>query len=495
MRDIKTKTIDGFMWLLAGKGFQSILKIIVLAMLARLLSPEDFGLVAISIVLLGFSKILVDLGVGPALVQKKSIDQGHISSGFYISIILSLFLGLVIFSSRVTISEFFNTPELYNVLPIVTIIFILKSFSLVNESIALKELHFKRLAVIEFTSYFFGYAVLSTILAKLGYGYFSIIWAIFLQELIRTLLIIIFFPVKLTLEIDRAKSIELLSFGFGNTIGKVANSLGNTLDQIMLSKYAGVSSLGTYSRAYQLGVMPLNIIGSSVNKVLFSSFSLIQDETERLRRNYYRAYALASFLVFPIMMILYTQSDAIIYIVLGDGWSSAASILQLMAFGMFFRLANKINDSMARALGLIYKRAVVQCIFALVVGFSSFYFVSSGVQAIVWCVNTALAINFLLMTILIGRKISLSIGRVIESALTGLLASLIVLAVNVSFGYLSPMLGLESAELISMFIVSIVSLCLIVAGLIFIPNLLLRKESLFLKDLLDRYKKTSPCYK
>lgn len=487
MQNIKTKTVTGFLWLLVGNGFQSILKLVVLAVLARLLTPEDFGIVAISTVLLSFSKILVDLGVGPALVQKKVIDQGHISSGFFISVLLSLCLASTIYLFRAKIGEFLNVPELYDVLPIIAIIFIFKSFCLVHESIALKELQFKRLAVIEFTSYFIGYAILSILLASLGYGYFSIVWAVFAQELIRTLLVVSAFKVNLTLGVKRVQSFELLSFGFGNTLGQIANNLGNSLDQMMLSKYAGVGLLGVYSRAYQLGVMPLNIIGSSVNKVLFSSFSIIQDEKERLRRNYYRACALASLLVLPLIVILYSQADAIIYFVLGSKWSTAAPVLQLMAFGMLFRLINKINDSIARALGIIYKRAVVQCVFAILVGCGSYYFVSYGLSAVIWCVNAALAVNFILMTTLISREINIKVGRLLESISTGFLAALIVLSVVVGVDVLFSLAKVDNAQIISMFIVLVVSLAFLVLGVLFTPDLLFRKESVFLQGVFSQY--------
>ena len=188
-KDLKKKTFNGFLWLFAGSSTQTILQVVVLSVLARLISPEDFGVVAISTIFLGFSKIFSQLGMGAAIVQKETITKKHIRTAYTSSLLIGVFFCVLtqLFSNKFAI--YFEMPELSRVLKFVSSLFIIDSFISVSQSLLQRKLRMKLFALTELISYLIGFGVLGVPLAIMGYGMYALVYASILQAVIRAIMV------------------------------------------------------------------------------------------------------------------------------------------------------------------------------------------------------------------------------------------------------------------------------------------------------------------
>jgi len=329
--------------------------------LARILSPAEFGIVTASLVISGFGLIFTEIGVGPSIVQKKNITVEHIKAGFFISAFISIVMAYSVNEFKNEISELFNIKDLAGVIPYLALIYLLRGLTVVSEALLQRKHEFKKISIIEFISYSLGYGVTSIILAYQGYSYWSLIIAQLVQTIIPLIPVFKIAPYK-----------ELLYFGVGFTAAKIANYVANQSDKFIISRYLGESALGLYGRSYQLAVMPINLIGRVLDKVTFPIMSEMQGDERKLKTGYEKLLISASFMAFPLSCILFILSDEIVLFVLGDKWLSVTTIFQIMVFGLVFKLAFKISDSMLKALGKVYKLAVRQTVYAFAVSIFCF---------------------------------------------------------------------------------------------------------------------------
>ena len=187
--DLKKKTFSGFIWLFAGNSSQTVFQILVTTILARLISPDDFGVVAIGTVFIGFSKIFSQLGMGAAIVQRREISTSHIRTAFSISLFLGIFFCLLTVMLSNQVALYFEMTELSTVLKMVSIIFIIDSFVSVSQAIIQRKLKMKYYALTELISYLIAFGGLGVTLAFLNYGMYALVYASILQAILRAILV------------------------------------------------------------------------------------------------------------------------------------------------------------------------------------------------------------------------------------------------------------------------------------------------------------------
>jgi len=464
--------LKGALWIGSGVGGQVFIQIIVLMILARILSPADFGVVTASLVISGLGLIFTEIGVGPSIVQKKIISNNHIRAGFFVSVILAGMMAYLINELRMEISELFNIKELAEVIPCLALIYLLRGFSVVSESLLQREHEFKKIAIVEFISYSLGYGVTSITLAYHGYSYWSLIIAQLVQATIRSILFFILKKISIIPTFEITPYRELLHYGVGFTAARFANYIANQSDKFIIGRYLGESALGLYGRSYQLAIMPINLIGRILDKVAFPILSSLQDDVSKLRASYEKLLVSASFLALPISCLLFILSDEIILSILGDSWTNVIVTFQIMVIGLLFRLSYRISDSMLKALGKVYKRALRQILYALMVLLLSYAGSSYGVNGVAAGVLWAVLINALMMAQLCLKETKHSWKEVVQFVFSGyrfaLIVSTPVFLVNLLLNYY-PMLAI--AELILLMIIWLFSVVLIIR---YIPNIVFR---------------------
>jgi O-antigen/teichoic acid export membrane protein len=399
------RTISGVLWTAWGKGGHTVLNLLALVILARLLSPREFGTVGAALVLIEFSSIFSRLGLGPAVVQRRELESRHLKVAFTGSLILGLAIGLLVWLLAGQAAGFFRNAQVADVLRALAWVFPLKGVSALAEALLLRDLRFRWLANLDVATFAFGQVCVAIPLAYLGFGVWSLVVGTMAQTLIRCgLLLLVRRPPGLGLE--RQALGEMLHFGAGFTIARLANLLALQGDNLVVGRWLGPAALGLYSRAYGLMSAPASALGNVLDDVLFPTMARVQDDPVRLGLAYRRGVALIALVALPASVGMVILAPELVGVALGDRWVAATAPFQVLAAGTLFRTSYKMSDSLARSTGVVYSRARRQILYAAMVIGGAMVGQRWGITGVALGVLVALVANFLSMA-----QLSLTVCR------------------------------------------------------------------------------------
>lgn len=419
-RKLTQTTLAGLGWTSLAMGAQAILQIVALIFLARLLSPNEFGLFAAAMVIGGFSAIFSDLGVSPAIVQRKELEPRHVRTGFTLSVILSLAVAAVVFRSADSIAGFFHIPALGDVVRVMVIGFPLQGFSTVAQAMAMRNFRFRWLALVDAAAFAIGFVIVAPVLTFLDFGVYALVAAYLTQHSIRTVVLLLGQPHEKRPLLERRAAGELLYFGAGFTLAKFCNYFATQADNLVVGRWLGPIALGLYSNAYQLMASPATLMGQMLDRVLFPTMSSVQHEPDRLIRAYRSGVFVCAAVMLPVSVIIVILAPEIVMILLGPAWADVTIPLQILACAMLFRTSYKISDTVVRATGAVYARAWRQAIFAAAVLLGALVGQNWGLAGVAAGVFAALALNFGQMAQLSLRLTGMRWGDFAKAHLSGL---------------------------------------------------------------------------
>lgn len=391
------RSVAGVLWTGLSVGIEGILQLLAVIVLARLLAPSDFGLFAAALIVVGFSKIFSGLGVGPAIVQRAELLDRHVRVGFTLSILFSLAIAGVVCVAAPGLAVLLRLPDLTPVVRAASLIFVCQGISMVAQALAQRALRFRWLAAVSAGSFMLGFAVVAPALAWHGYGVWALIGALLVQHASQMVLLLAGQPHAKRPLMDLQTTSELLYFGSGFTLARLANYLANQSDKLVVGRALGAPALGLYTVAYQVVTVPPILVGQVLDRVLFPAMALVQKEPHRLARAFCSAVAVCAVVTLPLSIMLTLLSEEIAAVLFGEQWSGAVLPLQILALGMMFRTSSKLSDSVARATGAVYARAWRQGVFAANIVALSIVGQFWGIRGVAIGVVIALICNWLLM--------------------------------------------------------------------------------------------------
>lgn len=316
-------------WALVGNLSKYLIYFIVLIVLTRLLSPRDFGLMAMVFAFTGFAWQLNELGFGAALVQRKKIDERHRSTIFWLSLLIGIGLTIVLMLSAPLIAYFYGEPQLREIMLVVATYFTIGAGITVQIAILRRELAFRHLALIEMFSHTVG-GVFAISLAVAGVG----VWSIVSQNLavmsVRVVVMWLTTSWRPRFIFDMSVIRELMGFSL-NLVGiKSLRYWIITADNILIGRFASAYALGIYTRAYAVMLQPLRQITWVVGGVMFSALSRIQDDLPRSKELVLHAQRLIAFLTMPMMLGLMVVADDFVLVLFGEQWRDTIPILRVL---------------------------------------------------------------------------------------------------------------------------------------------------------------------
>jgi O-antigen/teichoic acid export membrane protein len=334
--DLKGRSVRGGAVTLAAQWARFCIQMISTVVLARLLTPQDFGLIAMVTAITGFVAMFKDLGLSMATVQRAEINHGQISTLFWINVLLSLCVMLVIAALAPAIAWFYGEPRLIWVTLVLAGAFIFGGLTVQHTALLKRQMRFCALAVIDIVSMSAG--VLAGIIAALyGLRYWALVIMSLSQPITRAATTWIICPWWPGLPVRESSVREMLAFG-GNLTGfNLLNYFARNGDNLLIGKFWGAGQLGLYSKAYSLLLLPLGQIKGPVSAVAVPALSRLQNDPERYRRYYYRAINMMAFISMPLVAVLAALSHEIIVIMLGKQWADSAIIFKVLAFAAFFQ--------------------------------------------------------------------------------------------------------------------------------------------------------------
>ena len=397
-RALNGQTMRGLMWMGFSTVVQSVLQVVVLSMLARLLTPSDFGMVAAAMVTIALANTLAVIGIGPAVIQRAVLTEHHIRTAFTLSVLLGMTFCALMWFGAPLIETLFRMTGLMPVMRVLGLVFLVHGFSVVAESLLSRQLRFRAIARIELLSFVVGQGVVAVPLAIMGWSYWALVAAILVQTLITTSasVMITRHPCRPSLNLVALRELAILGAGF--SMARMSNYVAVQGDNFVVGRLLGAQALGLYSRAYQLMALPASLYGKVADKVVFPAMAQVQDHPLRLAAAYRRGVGLTALIFMPLGTVIVVLAPELVYILLGPQWTDLLTPFRILAVGMYFRFGYKVSMSLLRSKGRVYQHAYLQSIYAVLVCAGAWLACPYGLAAVSMAVVAALTVHFFLMT-------------------------------------------------------------------------------------------------
>ncbi len=349
-QSLKSQATKGMLWSAVDKFAVQGGQFIIGVLLARLLMPEDFGLIGMLSIFIAISQSFIDSGMGSGLVQK--IDRSDIdySTVFVFNFLVSIFFYFILFFTAPLIADFYKMPQLVLLTRVLSTSIILNSLVIVQRTKLTIDIDFKTIAKVNVASVILG-GIIGVIFAYIGLGF----WALVIQNLFGTIVsvVILWLLSKWSPSLLFSKKSFKELFGFGSKLllsGLYAQTLNNIYN-ITIGKAYSTAELGFYTRAKSFAELTAGTVTGILQQVTFPILASIQDDRDRMILVFRRLLKMSAFFIFPVMTILALLADPFIRLILTDKWLPVVPLLQLMCFARIFFPLSAINMNILNAMG------------------------------------------------------------------------------------------------------------------------------------------------
>ena len=325
LANLKGHTISGGAVTMLAQGMKFFLTLLSTMVLARLLSPRDFGLVAMVTTVTSFLRVFKDAGLSIATVQREKITHAQVSNLFWINVVVSALSTLVAAAFAPVIARFYHNPRLVNITLLLSLTFLISGLTVQHQALLKRQMRFKSLALIEVGSMAFGVAV-AIVMAMMGYRYWALVGSSLAME-IGGLLITFSVSRWCPGRPSRGAGIRpLVSFGAHRTAGDFVMSLSRGCDNLLIGRFYGSVAVGLYSRASALLIRPLELFLGPINAVFVPALSRLQSQPQRYRATFIRLYEAIALFGFVSAGLFLASARPLTLVLLGPKWESAAAI-------------------------------------------------------------------------------------------------------------------------------------------------------------------------
>ena len=449
-KDIAAQAKQGLFWTALFNSINFVVRFGSSIVLARVLDPVHFGLMGIGMIVVQLGRRIANFGFSLALVQKKDIDQTHYDTVFIVNtaFMSAVAVGLVLLADWIGVNVF-NDERVGPVLQVIALDFVLKAFLAVPRAKLSREMRFRELETGRSVGMFIT-LLLPVPLALMGYG----VWSLVYGNLVGT-----FFNVIITSWYGgyfggfkyRYQSLkDVFSFGAWAFVNNAFNYFINKVDYTLIGIFLNATMLGFYERAFNLMSLPRKRISKNVNHVLFSTFSRIQDDDERIVRGLLQATSYIGFLVYPLMVWMYFAAPSMIVILYGEKWVDTVVPLQIMCVSGLVNVLTMLFQPILKAKALLKQYAQVQVVYFAVLTASIYYGLTWGIVGVAWGVAFSSVVFFLLIFLLIRRHLPLSFTRFMLAQKSILVYSSVQVAALIALKlFAEPIFGEFSVEMLA----------------------------------------------
>ena len=396
---LTARTARGFAWAFTGSVGQAVLQIVATIVLARLLTPEEFGSVAAALLVVGLTQLITQLGVAAALVHRRDLTDRDVAAAFWFSMLLSVVMAASLAGFAPVLNGLVGLPADSTLLPILSIALVLAGAIAVPTGLLQRELRFRPMATVDLLAAGPTLIGVSVTLALLDFGALALAWAEVAAAVVKAVGYLAL--TRPSVRVDRTaweRLRPMLTFGSGFSLTQVGNWFALNADNLVLANVLGTAPLGLYTRAYNLLSEPANVIGGAADKALFPAMARVRDDGERLRAAYVRTSSLVALVTAPAAVLLFVLAPEVVHVLLGRQWDAVIPLVQVFAVALLPRTSYKISTSLTRATGAVYRAAWRQWLYAAeVVVFSLVGAHYWGVAGVAVGASVAIVLHFLVM--------------------------------------------------------------------------------------------------
>ncbi|CAK4070477.1 MOP flippase family protein [Vibrio sp. 16] len=372
--NLKSKATHGVKWTSASMLVTTILQFSQLAILARFLTPEQFGLMALVTVVIGFSQAFVDMGMSNAIIHKQTNCQLHLSTLFWLTLLAGICITGLVFLSAPLVANFYESPELKPLIQLVSLAFVISALGNQHKVLFQKELQFKVIAIVELCSVCCAFIVAIS-MAALNFGVYALVFANITMTLVSSMLFFILGARSIYVPKFHFRWYEARGYvGFGAyQMGeRTINYFSANVDKILIGKFLGVHSVGLYNVAWQLIIFPLSKLNPVINKVALPVYGKIQKNPQAIDDYYSLAMKAIGLIVIPFSIYLLFFSMPVVSVVFGPQWIDASMVVSLLGVVGLVKAIGNPGGALVVALGnaklgfwwnVIWASAVLCCLY------------------------------------------------------------------------------------------------------------------------------------
>jgi len=436
----KEQMATSFSWNTLTVVLQVVIQLAYTGLLARMVAKDSFMLMGIVLGIMGFAEIFSQVGVGPALIQRKEVNQQHINGAFYIAVILGLGFTLLFLALAPAISLFYELPELKTITQVVCTSFIISAIAVVPRSMMMKHMRFKTMFKASMISIVGGNLVVGLTLAYLQWDVWAYVWALFAQNMLMTLALWYYEPVRVTLQWEWKYTRELVRYGAGSTLFNALNYLATKLDVLLVPRAlrAGQPELSAeqrnmasyFERASYAMNKPITIMGKLSDSVLFSGMSRMQDDRERLQKTVTLATSMLGIVLIPSSVFMLFFADELITLWLGIDYLETAAILKVLFLAVVFRSMSKLGDSLLRAKDAVFQGSLFKAVYVALMATGIWFGTSHGMKGAALGIVLATIVHYGMNMFMTTRLIELPWGSLIQAWMPGISLGIICTVVG-----------------------------------------------------------------
>ena len=398
---LRKQAAFGLVWTFAQQFGNQLIGFVVSVILARLLTPEDFGLIGMISVLVGVGNALLNGGLTKSLIRSEALSASDFNTVFYYNLVSSILIYFLVYLLAPSISDFYSRPILTGIIRVYCITFIISAFSAVQLAILTKKMDFKTQTLVAVPASVLG-GITGVVLALMGYGVWSLVWSSIVTAIGGVIQLWIYSGWYPGWEFSITKFKSHFNYGYKLTISELLDRIFNNIFLIVIGRYFAAAQVGLYTRAETMKQLPVNNISKALDKVTFPLFVSIQNEEERLKKIYKKIMQMVIFLVTPVLILLAVLAEPTFRFLFTAKWLPAVPYFQILCIT-----------------GILYPLHSYNLSILNVKGRSDLFLRLELVKKVIIVITLAVTIPFGIFALLYGQVVISAIAFFINAHYTG----------------------------------------------------------------------------
>ena len=439
-KTLQKTTIQGMIWSFMDTAGTQVIQLIVQLILARLLTPKDFGIVGMVTIFIALSSVFVDGGLTNGLIREKDSTQEDYSTIFYFNLLMAVILYILLFISANYISLFFEQPQLTSIIRVVGLVLIINAFGLIQRTMLTKKINFRTQMKVNVISSILS-GVIAITCALNGWGVWSLVVRTLAMQFIQATLLCVINRWLPSLVFSISSFKRLFQFGWKLLLSNLITQLYNNIYSFIIGKGFSATTLGYFSNAMKFSDAAAYSLSVSVEKVSFPVLSSIQDDKERLKKGYKKIIKNAAFITFPVMLGLSAIAEPLLRTLLGTAWLPSIPYFQLLCVAGMLIAVQSINLSVLQVKGrsdLFLKLGLVRKVMGLTI-IGIVLLLQLGIMGLLWGMVIDSFLSYFINAAYSKRFLDYSIPEQIKDLKTIFFIAVTMAGLTYSLSYLFTM--------------------------------------------------------
>jgi PST family polysaccharide transporter len=410
------------MWSYLTFVIGKVMVFISTVILARILTPADFGLVGLASVLAGYLGTLHTFGVGEAFIQSKFGSEESANATFVLSVASGIFLFLVSIIITPLVVIFFREPRIQSIFPVLAFTYVLTGLTTIHDALLVKQLKFQQRLLPTFVQYI-SKGISSIVLALMGFGAWAIVWGVIIGTVAKSITLVFVSPWKLTRAWNPQVTREIFGFGKLMVLQNIFGALEDNIDYMIVGRRLGVTDLGLYTLGYRAPELAIISLPSVISNVAYPAYAKLQDQLSELQRSVRKTVQLISWVSIPAGIGLAMITPAFILTFYTNKWASAIPVMQLLSlYAMVYTLSYNFGDAY-KAMGrpdILNKISVSTIVFTVLALWVGAHY---GIVGVAWAHLLRVIILLGIQIIIVKRILGIPSMQILEGIFKSLLSA------------------------------------------------------------------------